>query len=317
MTVGAVTKGETRPPACQRRGRVRSCRRVQEEPDLSDIATRPRRSLLFVPGLRPDRFEKALGSGADIVCVDIEDAVAMPRKEEARGLALPLFAEDHGGGVERMLRVNPLSTEEGLRDVLALKACGTPPPALMLAKVGSAEEIALYDALLDGSCAGIRYHVIVESTDGLANVQAIARASGRIDSLLFGAVDMSADLRAEQSWEAMLYARSAVVHAAARNGLDLLDVPWLNLADPDGLAVEARAAAALGFTGKAAIHPDQIPVINEIFSPSADEIERARRIVAAFRENDTGLLVVDGALIERPVLRTMQRTLAIADRLAT
>ena len=185
----------------------------------------------------------------------------------------------------------------------------------MLAKVGSAEEIALYDALLDGRCAGIRYHVIIESTDGLANVQEIARASGRIDSLLFGAVDMSADFRAAQTWETLLYARSAVVHAAARNGLDLLDVPWLNLADADGLEREARAAAALGFTGKAAIHPDQIPVVNEIFSPSAEEIERARRIVAAFRESDTGLLVVDGELIELPVLRTMHRTLAIADRL--
>ncbi len=282
---------------------------------MSDIVTRPRRSLLFVPGLRPDRFGKALGSGADIVCVDIEDAVAMPRKEEARALSLPLFAGGDRGGVERMLRVNPLSTGEGLKDVLALKASGAPPPALMLAKVGSAEEIALYDALLDGRCAGIRYHVIIESTDGLANVQEIARASDRIDSLLFGAVDMSADLRAAQTWETLLYARSAVVHAAARNGLDLLDVPWLNLADPDGLEKEARAAAALGFTGKAAIHPDQIPVVNEVFSPSAEEIERARRIVAAFRESDTGLLVVDGELIELPVLRTMLRTLAIADRL--
>lgn len=282
---------------------------------MSETGIRPRRSLLFVPGLRPDRFGKALGSGADIVCVDIEDAVAMPRKEEARALSLPLFAGGDGGGAERMLRVNPLSTEEGLKDVLALKACEAPPPALMLAKVGSAEEIALYDALLDGRCAGIRYHVIIESTDGLANVQEIARASARIDSLLFGAVDMSADLRAAQSWETLLYARSAVVHAAARNGLDLLDVPWLNLADADGLAREARAAAALGFTGKAAIHPDQIPVINEVFSPTADEIERARRIVAAFRESDTGLLVVDGELIELPVLRTMHRTLAIADRL--
>ena len=282
---------------------------------MSETGIRPRRSLLFVPGLRPDRFEKALGSGADIVCVDIEDAVAMPRKEEARALSLPLFAGGDGGGVERMLRVNPLSTGEGLRDVLALKECEAPPPALMLAKVGSAEEIALYDALLDGRCAGIRYHVIIESADGLANVQAIARASERIDSLLFGAVDMSADLRAQQTWETLLYARSAVVHAAARNGLDLLDVPWLNLADADGLEREARAAAALGFTGKAAIHPDQIPVVNEIFSPSAEEIERARRIVAAFRESDTGLLVVDGELIELPVLRTMHRTLAIAERL--
>ena len=280
---------------------------------------RPRRSLLFVPGLRPDRFEKALAAGADIVCVDIEDAVALPRKEEARGLALPLFAaardSDVGGDVECMLRINPLSTEEGLRDILALRASAAPPPALMLAKVGSAEEIGLYDALLDGNCANIRYHVIVESTDGLANVQEIARASARIDSLLFGAVDMSADLRAEKTWETLLYARSAVVHAAARNGLDLLDVPWLNLGDPDGLRVEARAAAALGFTGKAAIHPNQIPAINEIFSPSPAEIERARRIIAAFRENTTGLLVVDGELIELPVLRTMHRVVAIADRL--
>ena len=280
---------------------------------------RPRRSLLFVPGLRPDRFEKALAAGADVVCVDIEDAVALPRKEEARGLALPLFAgardSDVGGDVECMLRINPLSTEEGLRDILALRASAVPPPALMLAKVGSAEEIALYDALLDGNCAKIRYHVIVESTDGLANVQEIARASGRIDSLLFGAVDMSADLRAEKIWETLLYARSAVVHAAARNGLDLLDVPWLNLGDPDGLRIEARAAAALGFTGKAAIHPNQIPAINEIFSPSSDEIERARRIIAAFRENTTGLVVVDGELIELPVLRTMHRVVAIADRL--
>ena len=280
---------------------------------------RPRRSLLFVPGLRPDRFEKALAAGADIVCVDIEDAVALPRKEEARGLALPLFAaardSDVGGDVECMLRINPLSTEEGLRDILALRASAAPPPALMLAKVGSAEEIALYDALLDGNCAKIRYHVIVESTDGLANVQEIARASGRIDSLLFGAVDMSADLRAEKTWETLLYARSAVVHAAARNGLDLLDVPWLNLGDPDGLRIEARAAAALGFTGKAAIHPNQIPAINEIFSPSPAEIERARRIIAAFRENTTGLLVVDDELIELPVLRTMHRVVAIADRL--
>ena len=280
---------------------------------------RPRRSLLFVPGLRPDRFEKALAAGADIVCVDIEDAVAVPRKEEARGLALPLFAaardSDVGGDVECMLRINPLSTEEGLRDILALRASAAPPPALMLAKVGSAAEIALYDALLDGNCANIRYHVIVESTDGLANVQEIARASERIDSLLFGAVDMSADLRAEKTWEALLYARSAVVHAAARNGLDLLDVPWLNLGDPDGLRIEARAAAALGFTGKAAIHPNQIPAINEIFSPSPAEIERARRIIAAFRENTTGLLVVDDELIELPVLRTMHRVVAIADRL--
>ena len=282
---------------------------------------RPRRSLLFVPGLRPDRFAKALDSGADIVCVDIEDAVPLPRKEEARGLTFPLFEIDRPAhlenpDIETMVRINPLSTPDGLRDILALRDRARPPAALMLAKPGSAEEIRLYDELLQGSCANIRFHVIIESTDGLANVMEIANASPRIDSLLFGAVDMSADLRAEKTWETLLYARSRVVHAAARYGLDLLDVPYLNLDDADGLRKEAEMSSALGFTGKASIHPKQIGPINEVFSPSPELIDRARRILAAFEKDTTGLLVVDGELIERPVIRSMERVLAIAGHLA-
>lgn len=276
---------------------------------------RPRRSLLFVPGLRPDRFAKALNAGADIVCVDIEDAVALPRKQEARELTMPLFATPAPDNVETMVRINPLSSEEGLKDILALKQCEVPPAAIMIAKPGSAAEIELYDELLSGNCAGIRFHVIIETTDGLANVNDIARSSDRIDSLLFGAVDMSADLRAAKKWETMLYARSRVVHAAARYDHDLLDVPWLDLDDQDGLVVEAQASNELGFTGKASIHPKQVPIINKVFSPSAEDVERARRIVAEFANNTTGLLVVDGELIERPVLRTMHRILAVADQL--
>ena len=276
---------------------------------------RPRRSLLFVPGLRPDRFAKALNAGADIVCVDIEDAVALPRKQEARELTMPLFATPAPDNVETMVRINPLSSEEGLEDILALKQCEVPPAAIMIAKPGSAAEIELYDELLSGNCAGIRFHVIIESTDGLASVDDIARSSDRIDSLLFGAVDMSADLRAAKKWETMLYARSRVVHAAARYDHDLLDVPWLDLDDQDGLVVEAQASNELGFTGKASIHPKQVPIINKVFSPSAEDVERARRIVAEFANNTTGLLVVDGELIERPVLRTMHRILAVADKL--
>ena len=282
---------------------------------MPDNQIRPRRSLLFVPGLRPDRFAKALDSGADIVCVDIEDAVPLPRKQEARELTLPVFAEDTHPHIETMVRVNPISTPDGLKDILALRDCKMPPKALMLAKPGSAEEIRLYDELLQGSCAGIRFHVIIESTDGLANVMEIASASGRIDSLLFGAVDMSADLRASKTWETLLYARSRVVHAAARYDLDLLDVPWLNLDDEDGLKNEAVMSDALGFTGKASIHPKQIPVINDVFSPSAELVDRARRILAEFEQDTTGLVVVDGELIERPVVRSMLRVLAIADHL--
>ena len=283
---------------------------------MTELEIHPRRSLLFVPGLRPDRFARALGSGADIVCVDIEDAVPLARKDEARALTFPLFGEVGPSHVETMVRINPLSTPEGLKDILALRDCTAPPKALMLAKPGSAAEIRLYDELLQGSCAGIRFHVIIESTDGLANVMDIANASTRIDSLLFGAVDMSADLRAEKTWEALLYARSRVVHAAARYGLDLLDVPWLNLDDQDGLKIEAEMSSALGFTGKASIHPKQIPVINDVFSPSPDLVTRARRILAEFEQDTTGLVVVDGELIERPVVRSMLRVLAIADHLA-
>ena len=284
---------------------------------MNDSTIRPRRSLLFVPGLRPDRFLKALESGADIVCVDIEDAVPLSRKQEARDLTLPLFAEEHSADVEIMVRVNPLSTPDGLRDILALRDSNVPPKAVMLAKSGSSAEIRLYDELLQGSCAKIRFHVIIESTDGLENVMEIAGASKRIDSLLFGAVDMSADLRAQKTWETMLYARSRVVHAAARFDLDLLDVPFLNLSDQVGLEDEARMSDALGFTGKASIHPKQIPIINDVFSPTPELVSRARRVLAEFEKDETGLVVLDGELIERPVIRSMRRVLAIAEHLET
>ena len=284
---------------------------------MRDPKIRPRRSLLFVPGLRPDRFSKALESGADIVCVDIEDAVPLSRKQEARDLTLPLLADENSADVEIMVRVNPLSTLDGLRDILALRDSNVPPKAIMLAKPGSSAEIRLYDELLQGSCAEIRFHVIIESTDGLENVMEIAGASERIDSLLFGAVDMSADLRAQKTWENMLYARSRVVHAAARFDLDLLDVPFLNLSDQAGLEDEARMSDALGFTGKASIHPKQIPIINEVFSPTPELVSRAKRVLAEFEKDETGLVVLDGELIERPVIRSMLRVLAIAEHLET
>ena len=125
---------------------------------------------------------------------------------------------------------------------------------------------------------------------------------------------MAADLRVEPEWETLLYARSRVVHAAAATGLDLIDAPYLDLENEAGLDAAAAAAAALGMTGKAAIHPKQIPVINQRFTPTAEAIARAQRTITAFEASDGGLVVVDGKLIEKPVLRAMYRTLAIADR---
>jgi citrate lyase beta subunit len=278
---------------------------------------RPRRSLLFVPGLRPDRFSKALDTGADIVCVDLEDAVAQDRKAEGRSLTLPLFADSTHPHVEQMLRINALSTLDGLKDLQAIIESGFPPPAIMIPKVRSAEEVQLLDQLLLGPAAGIRFCVIIETNQGLERVHEIARASHRIDSIIIGAVDLSADLRCTKTWEALLYARSRIVHAAASAGIDALDVPYLTLDDDPGLREEALASARLGFTGKASIHPNQLPAIHAAFSPDEKAVARARKIIAAFEKDTTGLFVVDGELIELPVVRSMYRVLAIADRIGT
>jgi (S)-citramalyl-CoA lyase len=275
----------------------------------------PRRSLLFVPGLRPDRFTKALDSGADIVCVDMEDAVARPRKDEGRALTLPLFGKNTHPHVEQMVRINGLSTPDGLKDLTAIIECEAPPPAIMIPKIKSAEEVQLIETLLSaGPARNIRFCVIIETNQGLERALEITRASSRIDSVILGAVDMSADLRCEKSWEPLLYTRSRLVHAAASAGIDLLDVPFLNLDDPEGLRQEAQACARLGFTGKASIHPNQIPIIHEAFTPDEKAIAKARKVCAAFEQDKTGLLVVDGELIELPVVRSMYRVLAIASR---
>jgi citrate lyase beta subunit len=279
-------------------------------------SVRPRRSLLFVPGLRPDRFAKALEAGADIVCIDLEDAVARDRKAEARTLTLPLFKQHARTDIELMLRINGLSTSDGLKDVTAILELDSPPPAIMIPKIRSAEEIQLIETLLStGPSRSIRFCVIVETNQGLERAHEIARASARIDSMILGAVDMSADLRCQKAWEPLLYTRSRLVHAAASAGIDLLDVPFLNLEDPEGLREEARRCAALGFTGKASIHPKQLPIIHEAFTPDAQTIEKAKKVCAAFERDETGLVVVDGELIELPVVRSMYRVLAIAERI--
>lgn len=283
----------------------------------ADPHVRPRRSLLFVPALRPDRFLKALDTGADIVCIDMEDAVAIDRKDEGRAATLPLFRDRTHPHVEQMVRINGLSTYHGLKDLQALVECDAPPPSIMIPKIRSAEEVQLIETILStGAARSIRFCVIIETNQGLERAVEIAKSSPRIDSMILGAVDMSADLRCTKAWEPLLYARSRLVHAAASAGIDLLDVPFLNLDDPDGLGHEAQACARLGFTGKASIHPNQIPIIHAAFTPTEAQIEKARRVCAAFEQSTSGLVVVDNELIELPVVRSYYRMLAIAERVS-
>lgn len=278
-------------------------------------AVRPRRSFIFAPAMRPDLYPKALASGADIVCVELEDGVAPKDKDVARENVLALFAKPQADdGVERMVRVNCLRTAFGLKDVQAILSSESPPPALMLPKVVSPDEVIWLDELLTEAEHDTRIHIIIEMNEGLEAALDIARSSDRIDSLLFGGVDMAADLRCKNAWEPLLYARSRVVHAAASAGIDVIDVPYLDLDDIAGMTAEASLAKDLGFSGKGAIHPKQIAELNRVFTPSDAEVARAQKVISAFEEADTGLVVVDGKLIEKPVIREMQRILSIASR---
>ena len=187
----------------------------------------------------------------------------------------------------------------------------------MIPKIKSAEEIQLIETLLStGPARNIRFCVIIETNQGLERAIDIAKSSPRIDSVILGAVDMSAELRCQKAWEPLLYTRSRLVHAAASAGIDLLDVPYLNLDDPEGLRQEAAGCARLGFHGQGLDSPQ--PDSRSSTQPSRrtqKAIEKARKVCAAFENDKTGLVVVDGELIELPVVRSMYRVLAIASRL--
>ena len=276
---------------------------------------RPRRSFIFAPGLRPELYPKALACGADIVCIELEDGIAPHDKDEAREKTIALFTQPQADdGVERIVRINCLRSAVGLDDVKAILATDTPPPALMLPKVVSPEEVIWLDDLLSERGHDTRLHIIIEMNAGLEAVFDIARSSSRIDALFFGGVDMSADLRCKNAWEPLLYARSRVVHAAASVGVDAVDVPYLDLDDLEGMKAQAQLAKDLGFSGKGAVHPKQISALNEVFTPSPEEVAKAQKILAAFEGANTGLVVVDGKLIEKPVVREMQRIASVAKR---
>lgn len=263
-------------------------------------------------------YPKALASGADIVCVELEDGIAPKDKALARKHAMALFeTPQKQDGIERIVRINCLREAFGLADVQAVIDAHSPPPALMLPKVRTPDEVIWLDTILSERGHDTRLHIIIETNQGLEAAYEIAQCSDRIDAIFFGGVDMAAELRCKNAWEPMLYARSRVVHAAAAAGLDVIDVPFLDLEDPEGMKVAAMQARDLGFSGKGSIHPKQIAALNEVFTPDEETVARARRILKTFEEADTGLVVIDGKLIEKPVLRDMHRIVAIADRISS
>jgi citrate lyase beta subunit len=153
--------------------------------------------------------------------------------------------------------------------------------------------------------------ILIESVEGLENVASILQASKRIVFAMFGAVDLSAELGVPVAHEPLLYARSRLVHAASLAGVAVLDVPSLDFRNLEGVRAEAERAKSLGFTGKASIHPSNIDVVNSVFTPGEAEIAHAEKVVEACRNSPTGMAVVDGKLVEKPVVRAMERVLAL------
>ena len=275
-----------------------------------------RRSFIFTPGLKPEMFPKAIASGADMVCIELEDGIAIKDKNEARKNTIEaLETLEVKSGVELVVRVNCQRTKFGLLDLEAFISTKTKVKAIMLPKVKTPDEIAFIDDLLTEWCLDTDLHVIMETNEALESIYEIANASKRIVALYFGGVDMAAELRVPNEYKNLIYARSKLVHAGASVGVDVIDVPYLDLDDMDGMKKEAELVRDLGFTGKGSIHPKQINMLNEIFTPSKEEIVKAKRIVDQFNASNTGLVVIDGKLIEKPVLREMQRKILIAHKI--
>jgi citrate lyase beta subunit len=269
----------------------------------------PRRCLLFVPGSRPERYEKAIATGADQVCIDLEDAVAPGDKETARAALFAFLADKPESRSEIGLRINPLSTELGQADLKALANSGLTPAFVMLPKVETVAELQQADAAL----AHIDTVLIaqIETPKGLLDARMIAAASPRLQALMFGGFDYIVALRGRACWESFFAPRVQLATIAAEAGIGCLDVPYLDIKDDAGLIAETDRVIALGFTAKAAIHPAQVDSIQSRYLPTAAEYERAQRVVAALAASGGEAIQLDGKLVDRPIEIAAERAIAL------
>lgn len=287
-----------------------------------------KRSWLFVPGHRQRMVEKARGLNADVIMLDIEDGVPPAEKDQARALiAQALQAEGLPQGPERYVRINAIGHARMEADLEAVLRPGL--EGLVLPKVESPEEVELVEAILEargpqvGLARGsVPFLVAIESPKGLIKAAAIAASSPRVVGLMFGAEDFGRELglptRREQEASELLYARSALVIAAASAHVQAVDGVWPDIQDVEGLWANARQARRLGFNAKSLIHPSQIEPINAVFSPAPEEVDYAQRVVQAFDEafaRGEGSIAFGGQLIDLPIVERARRTIELAKAL--
>ena len=264
------------------------------------------KSWLFTPATRPDRFEHATKAGADVLILDLEDAVALSNKETARNNAMTYLQTRPADGITRALRINSPSTVEGFKDLQALLFGAASPDYVILPKCDSPGTIALVHCLLHEAGKSAQIIALIESARGVETLEEIVSASLKPVCLLFGAADMAADLGATVDWEPLLWVRSRLVQAAALNGIALVDSPFFAIADPDGLKRETESAFRMGFHGKCAIHPAQLASLNAVFTPRAAEIAEARQVLVV---NQQGVGSVNHKMVDEAFARQARAVL--------
>ena len=274
-----------------------------------------RRSTLYTPGDEPEKMRKSLTTDADAVVFDLEDAVAPAEKSYAREAIGEMLSETHTE-TEVGVRINTLDTG-GATDIRAIAGGDTDPDMIALPMVESVEETVKLGSLLEAMDSDALVTAIVETGRGLVNAPEIA-ASEYVDVLGLGAEDLAAELGATRTakGEEIIHARQQVVTAAASGGIPCLDTVFTDIGDRDGLREDAERSVQVGFDGKIAIHPSQVGPINEAFTPPAERIEWARKVLEAKQEaadSEKGVFEVDGQMIDPPLIAQAQRVVDLAE----
>lgn len=282
---------------------------------------RLRRTMMFVPGNNPGMMADAHIYGPDSIMLDLEDSVTIAEKDAARLLVYQALKTVDYGNTEMVVRINPLNTPYGKKDIEAVVKAGV--DVIRMPKTETAEEVVEVEREIERverelGCVGrTKIMAAIESTLGIVNAYAIATASPRMMGIALGAEDYCANLKAQRTpgGDELRLARETIVVAARAAGIDALDTVYSNLNDMETFRQEVEYIKTLGFDGKSIINPRQIEVINEVFAPKEKEITKARAIIAAIKEAEakgSGVIALNGKMIDRPVVIRAQRTINLA-----
>jgi len=276
------------------------------------------KSFLFTPGNKPEIMHKSLNTEADVVIFDLEDSVPNSEKEAARGKIISIL--DSNPSKEVYVRVNGIFTPWSLEDIFHLYHYSF--SGFIIPKVNSAGDIEKIEWIMDNLYNKVNENTnkkniipIIETPEGVLNAQEIAKASSHLKGIMFGAVDYIHEIRgiAEDEFS-LVYAKSQVVTACRSKGLLPIDTVYPNFKDQDGLERESLRSRAMGFAGKACIHPSQISIINQVFSPSSTEISWAKKVFEAYeiaKKNGKGVISVDGFMVDLPVAEKAKEILSL------